>query len=143
MTGRDAASLLPGNAVRRFVDSAGGDAQDGFSLRLNNRDGFEGAVVSETASEPPAARPFGPGLGDAQLDALLGAVDGLYKIEGVRAEPGRLIFYFARPVPWPLFALLELARPFQPVAAAWTRRVGTRAVRAFGLGAGVMDVELI
>ena len=92
------------------------------------------------APESPAGSAFGK-LGDAQLDALLGSVHALYPIESVFGVEGGMGFRFKEPVPWPLFALLEIAKPFQSQAAAWAGRALSRGVTGFGFGAGVMFVE--
>ncbi len=110
-------------------------------LRLRIEEGLVVWVKPVNEGRPAA---FGrKSLGDPQLDSILKTVDRLHKINGVSAEPGRLEFRFSRPVPWPLFSILEFSRAFQPAAAEWARRVGTSEVRSFGLGAGVMDVELV
>lgn len=93
-----------------------------------------------SAGDLPAGSAFGK-LGDAQLDALLASVHALYPIASMWAEEGGVGFRFKSPVSWPLFALLDIAKPFQPQAAAWAGRARSREVRAFGFGGGAMFVE--
>ncbi|OIO05363.1 MAG: hypothetical protein AUJ52_13790 [Elusimicrobia bacterium CG1_02_63_36] len=89
----------------------------------------------------PKGSVFGK-LGDAGLDALLEGVHALHPIGSVFSVDGGLGFRFKEPVPWPLFALLEIAKPFQSQAAAWAGRVLSRGVTGFGFGGGVMFVEV-
>jgi hypothetical protein len=108
-----------------------------MKIELVGHDGKSRRVEPTEASSP-----FGP-LGDARLDGMLSVVHARHPIAGVSVSEGRIAFVFRKPVAWPLFAILEAAKPFQPRAAKWAKRFGSRGVRAFGLGAGVMDVELL
>jgi len=162
MTGKDLARIFGKKTADTLVAALGGNEQACFIVRLDNKTAFSCVEVAVDLPSPLRARfekgelkwvkpvakekpsPFGrKSLGDVQLDEILKTVDSLHEIESVLAEPGRLGFQFLRPVPWPLFAILEFSRAFQPAAAEWARQAGTLGVRSFGLGAGVMDVELI
>ena len=87
------------------------------------------------------------------LDRALAAVHRLHPIRETLEEtapapprglrpPGRVTFAFARPVPWPLFLLMDLAAPFAPAAAGLSHRLGRRELAAFALGAGEIEVSL-
>ncbi|PCI31633.1 MAG: hypothetical protein COB53_12950 [Elusimicrobia bacterium] len=117
----------------------GAQAPSGLRLRL---EGDLIAWVRPVSDGSPA--PLGKtSLGDPQLDAIIKTVCERHPISGVTTEPGRIGFRFRQSVSWPLFAVLDFARAFQPKTGDWARRIGGLEVRSFGLGAGVMDVELV
>ena len=110
--------------------------------------GGKGAAVSllegEGADSPALRRlRYAPGvIGEERLDALLAAAHGLHPIAVVEFRKERTGFVFARPVPWPFFMRLELAKPFASSAARWAPQIGARSVSGFSLGSESMDVEL-
>ncbi len=161
MTESDLVAIVGEEPAGLLIDALHGGEGACYAVRLDNKNTFSSVEVEVDCPRPLRARfekgavswvrpidggksiPFGrKSLGDPQLDGILKTVSNLHPIKDVVSEPGRLAFRFFKPVPWPLFAVLEFARAFQPAAAQWARAAVTHEVRSFGLGAGVMDVEL-
>ena len=80
-------------------------------------------------------RPYRPGmLGEPELDELLSRTHRLHPIREIGCARGRLTVVFERPVPWPLFLRLDLAKP---LAGESLKRAADRScVRAVAIGGG-------
>lgn len=88
--------------------------------------------------------PFLPGcLGAGELDAALTALDRLCPIAEVVAGASGITLIFSRPVPWPFFAALDFARPFEKRQGELAPRLAGRAVASVSLRSGAMELGLV
>lgn len=130
--GRPAAAR-PGRAWLLLDDDRAAEAWTS-AARLERR-----APGAAPASAPAETR-TPPRCGVPELDAVLAAVHGLHPLSGLRLGLGRLEARLAAPAPWPLFAVLDAAKPFEAKAAVWAARLGSRGVAGFALAAGRMEL---
>lgn len=89
------------------------------------------------------ARPLPPWSGSGpvpELGAMLADLGALHPFAAAGVSEGRLEARFILPAPWPLFAVLDAAKPFAASAAVWARRLGGRGVAGFALGSGRMEI---
>jgi hypothetical protein len=91
-------------------------------------------------SRAGAARPAGTGV--AELDRVLAEVHRLHPIAGARASGDGMAWTFARPVPWPLFLRLELAKPFHAAAAELCAALADVSVEEFALRGGKAELRV-
>lgn len=102
------------------------------------------APVRPLARGARRALPYGRrSLGHPDLDRAFAAVHALHPFARAAFGRGWVGLEFADPVPWPLFLRLEVSRPFWPLAAALSRRIGAGRVRALTLGDGVLEATVL
>lgn len=95
------------------------------------------------AGRPRSRAPFREGLmGDKSLDRTLLQAHALHPFREAVLDSGGARFTFERPVPWPLFLRLDLARPFEPRAAELGSRLDGPGVVSVALRAdGAIEVD--
>ena len=98
---------------------------------------------SDAGSDSGLRRDAGPAAPVPELEALFRDFHGLHPVAETLSGPERLELRLAEPVPWPHFAVCDVAKPFAARPAFWARRLGARGVTAFALAGGRMEIFVV
>lgn len=102
------------------------------------------AWLDGSAAEDGAlARRPGLALPAPELEAVFADFHALHPVAETWAGTERLELRLAEPVPWPLFALRDVSKPFAARPAFWARRLGARGVAALALAGGRMEIFVV
>lgn len=100
-------------------------------------------VGGETGSDRGLRRAPGLAVPVPELAGFFRDFHGLHPVAQTLSSPERLELRLAEPVPWPHFAVLDVAKPFAARPAFWARRLGGRGVAAFALAGGRMEIFVV